>query len=161
MYKTISTLYNYFKAYYFYFILAFVLVIFIFTAYYGYNKYAKHEIDGKKFKDVANANTRKIEANVYFFHVDWCPHCVKAKPEWDKFVQAYENKVINGYVVKTHSMDCTEDIDGKAERIIQTYNIQSYPTVKLMIDGQKAIELDSKITSKTLELFVNEILESQ
>jgi thiol-disulfide isomerase/thioredoxin len=159
--KTLTTLYNYFKPYYFYITVAVILLIVIAVAYYGYKKYAKHEIDGKKYNDVANANVRKIEANIYFFHVDWCPHCVKAKPEWDKFAQAYENKVINNYIVKIHSMDCTGDIDGNTESISQKYNISSYPTVKLIIDGEKPIELDSKITQNTLGLFVNEILESQ
>ena len=58
-------------------------------------------------------------------------------------------------------MDCTGDIDGNTESISQKYNISSYPTVKLIIDGEKPIELDSKITQNTLGLFVNEILESQ
>lgn len=161
MYKTLATLHNYFKPYFFYIIAIVIAFIFGYASYYGYKKYAKSAIDGKKFNDVANANTRKIEVNVYFFHVDWCPHCVKAKPEWEKFTQSYNDKIIGGYKVKTHSMDCTDDIDGKVANIIQEYSITSYPTVKLIIDGEKAIELDSKISLNTLETFVTEILENK
>tara|TARA_B110000483_G_C17779636_1_gene383115 strand:+ start:68 stop:553 length:486 start_codon:yes stop_codon:yes gene_type:complete len=161
MYKTITTLQNFFKPYYIYIITAVILIIFIIVAYYGYKRTVKTQIEDKKFKDVANANTRKVEANVYFFHVDWCPHCVKAKPQWEEFVQAYDGRNINNFIVRTHSIDCTGDVDREIEHIIQTYKITSYPTVKLIIDGEKAIELDSKITKDTLTMFVTEVLDSK
>lgn len=161
MYKFIQTLAEYFKPYYFYILTFVVVAFFSITAYYGYNRYIKSKMNDKQLDDVANANNRNTEANVYFFHVEWCPHCVKAKPEWDKFVQDYNNKKINGYIIKTHTMDCTNDIDDEISAVIQKYEIKSYPTVKLIIDGESSIELESKITKKTLEVFVNEILTSK
>ena len=39
--------------------------------------YGKQVLEDKKFKDVANANNRKGEAEIIFFWANWCPHCNK------------------------------------------------------------------------------------
>jgi thiol-disulfide isomerase/thioredoxin len=158
MYKTIQEIYAILKPYNFYILVGFVVTIFALIAYFGYKRYAMQYIDGKEFKDVANANRRSVEANVYFFHVDWCPHCVKAKPQWELFNTAYNGSTINGYKIITHSIDCNADLDDNMKDLIETYKIESYPTVKLIIDGEPAVELDSKITKETLVMFVKEVL---
>lgn len=159
MEKTIGLLLYYIKPYYYYIIVSIIVLLFIIAAYWGYYKYAAPKIgDQKKFNDVANVNTRNVEANVYFFYADWCPHCVKAKPEWEAFVTENENKVINGYQITPHSIDCSGDIDGEVDDLIQKYSIDSYPTVKLIVDGQIPVDMDSRITQESLDIFVNEVL---
>jgi thiol-disulfide isomerase/thioredoxin len=106
---------------------------------------------GNKFSDVANANRRQKEVMIYFFHVDWCPHCKNALPEWNAFKSQYDEKEVNGYVLKCVDTDCTSET-GEVTRVIKTYNIDSYPTVKMVKDG-KTIDFDSKITKTSLEKF--------
>jgi thiol-disulfide isomerase/thioredoxin len=136
---------------YSYFILfVVVFVIFAYAGYYAYtNFYLKKSAN--KFSDVANANRRQREVMIYFFHVDWCPHCKKALPEWNAFKSQYDEKEINGYVIKCVDTDCTSET-GEVMRIIKTYNIDSYPTVKMVKDGT-TIDFDSKITKTSLEKF--------
>ena len=50
---------------------------------------------------MANNNRGTSEAKLMFFSADWCPHCKKAKPEWDKFSSEYANKEIGYY--ESHS----------------------------------------------------------
>jgi thiol-disulfide isomerase/thioredoxin len=64
-----------------------VLIIFIVVGTYSYNTFYTKPTQKKEsgYSDVANANMDKIEVIIYFFHVDWCPHCKTALPELEKF----------------------------------------------------------------------------
>ena len=137
--------------YYYYIIIIAVLVIFLYVTYYAYyNIYKKSEPN--KYKNVANVNRRNKEVTIFFFHVDWCPHCKKALPEWNTFKAQNNEKQINGYIVKCVDLNCTNE-SSDITRAINEYNIDSYPTVKMLKENQK-IEFDSKITSTALESFV-------
>jgi thiol-disulfide isomerase/thioredoxin len=137
--------------YYYYIISIIVLIIFLSVTYYAYyNIYKKSEPN--KFKNVANANRRNKEVTIFFFHVDWCPHCKKALPEWNTFKAQNNGKQVNGYLVKCVDLNCTNETSD-ITRAINEYNIDSYPTVKMLKENQK-IEFDSKITSTALDSFV-------
>jgi thiol-disulfide isomerase/thioredoxin len=141
---------------YYYYIIAFViLIIFSVVAVYAYNNIKAQQKN--RFSDVANVNRRNSEAIVYFFHVDWCPHCKKALPEWKNFVSKYDNKEINGYRIKCVDKDCTKETSDITE-LINRYNIDSYPTIKLIKDST-TIDFESKITASSLEKFVNTMLD--
>jgi len=143
------------RPYYYYILGAVVLIIFVIASYYAYNKFYASK-NANKYSNVANANRRNKEVSILFFHVDWCPHCKKALPEWNTFKQQFDGKELNGYVIKCVDMDCTTESSDVA-RAINTYKIDSYPTVKMLKD-QQTIEFDSKITSNTLEQFVQTML---
>ena len=156
MSKIIETIQNYLKPYYLSITIVFVVILFSLFGYFSYMHYFKKDIDNSKFKDVANANNRNKTGELYFFHVDWCPHCVKAKPEWNKFVPGDDEsgeKMIKGYKINCQSIDCT-----KNDELASKFKIDSYPTVKLVLDGQDPIEFESKITKETLETFVDTII---
>jgi thiol-disulfide isomerase/thioredoxin len=152
--STLSELVQRFISPYYYYIVAIIVaVIFGFIAKYAYDNYYNEKMtDKKKFSDVANANTSDNEVIVLFFHADWCPHCKTAKPEWVKFKGEYDGKGVNGYTVVCKDINCTEETSD-VTNAINEYQIDSYPTVKMLKDGQK-IEFDSKITQYTLEQFV-------
>lgn len=141
---------------YYYLIITIVFItIFVIVGYYAYDKFATAKTN--KFSDVSNANRRNKEATVLFFHVDWCPHCKKALPEWNTFKSQNDGKEINGYVIKCVDMDCTNETSDNT-RAINEYKIDSYPTIK-MLKGDKKIEFDSKITSSSLNAFVTTMLQ--
>jgi thiol-disulfide isomerase/thioredoxin len=134
-----------------------VLIIFLVVAGHFYPQFIKNDTADKDAKDVANANRRNNVATVIFFNVDWCPHCKTALPEWKTFESQYKGKVINGYKIECTNMNCTDENDANVTTVIQKYNIESYPTVK-MLKGTDVINFDSKITSTTLSQFVNTML---
>jgi thiol-disulfide isomerase/thioredoxin len=146
---------NLIRPYQYKLLVTFFIVLFVYVSYYAYNKFYKKTIDNK-FANVANANRRNKEAVVMFFHVDWCPHCKKALPDWNNFKKQYNDKEINGYIVKCQDIDCTEE-SSDVTSLMNKYDIESYPTVKLLRDTN-VIDFDSKITSNTLEQFVNTML---
>ena len=146
---------NLIRPYYYYLLIITFVSIFAALSYYAYNNYYKKTLDNK-FANVANANRRNKEAEVMFFHVDWCPHCKKALPEWNNFKKQYNDKEINGYIIKCKDIDCTTE-SSDITSLTNKFQIESYPTVK-MVKDTNTIEFDSKITSKTLERFVNTML---
>jgi len=144
---------NLIRPYYYYIIVVVIIIIFAAVSYYGYNRFMNQDT---KIKDVANANRRNKETVIYFFHVDWCPHCKNAIPEWRNFQTLYNGKEINGYKLKCQDIDCTTETSDITD-FINTFKIDSYPTVKLVRD-KNTIDFDSKITKSSLEQFVNTML---
>lgn len=171
------------KPYYKYITGIFLVILFVLVAKFAYETFFIKKNKNKQFTDVANANNLKPIIAVYFFNVDWCPHCVKAQPEWKKFSEQYHNKIVNGYVVKCYDINCNDDngdeviqFDNsitnensdivrytnikptpiKTSDIIKKYNIDSYPTIKLTKDDV-VVEFEAKITKDTLIQFVQSV----
>jgi thiol-disulfide isomerase/thioredoxin len=152
-----------------------MFAIFIGIAYYVYAKYYLPQQEKNKMSDVANVNSRKKIANIFFFYVDWCPHCKTAKPEWNNFKIQFDNSEINGYTIKCYDINCTEDngtIDivdmppdekrikttpVEISELIRKYNIDAYPTIKMMKDDY-TIDYDAKITEESLNKFIHTAL---
>ena len=102
--------------------------------------------------DTGNGNS----AELLFFFADWCPHCKAAKPIWNDLKTEYQNKTINGYQVIFTEVDCSEET-AEVEKMMNQYNIEGYPTIKLLKDGQ-IIEYDAKPSKATLTQFLNTVL---
>jgi thiol-disulfide isomerase/thioredoxin len=154
MAKFLSVLDNIVKPYYNRLFYLFVIVLFSIVGYYAYQKYYVKQRSG--FTDVANANRNNKTVTVHLFHVDWCPHCKKALPDWEIFKSKYNEKEVNGYTVEVIDTDCTNE-SSDITATINKFNIEAYPTVKMEKDGN-IIDFDSKISSTTLEQFIESML---
>ena len=95
-------------------------------------------------------------AELLFFYADWCPHCKTAKPIWNDLKSEYENKLINGNKVIFTEINCSEE-SAEVEKMMNQYNVEGYPTIKLIKDGQ-VIEYDAKPSSETLKQFLNTVM---
>ena len=164
------------KPYYKYALAFFLLVVFVAVARFAYQSYFVKANSIKNSTNVANANNIKPIISIYFFHVDWCPHCVKAIPEWNAFAEIYNNKEVNGHLVQCYDIDCTEDngdtvvqfdpTDGsntniaptpiKISQLVKKFKIDSYPTIKLTKDGS-TVDFDAKVTKQNLIQFVTSV----
>jgi len=158
MSKLVNAFLNYIRPFTKYAWVFFIIIVFVIVAYWGYKRYAAPRVAKNEYKDIANAQQRGMNADLYFFHADWCPHCKKASPEWNKFQEEYNGKNVNGYTLITHDVNCTNDEDSDTANMINKYKIQGYPTVKLTTDDGKTIDFDSKITKNSLETFINNVL---
>ncbi len=138
-----------------------LLLIFTGIIVYYYRNYLKNHKDEKNSKDVSNSNRREKSADVLFFHTDWCPHCIKALPTWNSFVDTYDKKVVNGYRLNCiggrSGVDCSNAEDPKTDEIRKKYKVNSFPSLK-MIKDDVVIDFDAKITTENLGKFVNGVL---
>jgi thiol-disulfide isomerase/thioredoxin len=94
-------------------------------------------------------NTTVQTIDVYYFYTTWCPYCVKARPEWDKFKNYWNNKKKNGYVLLFSEIDCD-----KNESLASKYEVETYPTIKLIKD-EKIYDYDAKPNLENLNKFLN------
>jgi thiol-disulfide isomerase/thioredoxin len=123
--------------------------------YYVYPKVKPSYQPNKELMDGNNGSSSNV-AELLLFYVDWCPHCKTAKPIWNELKTEYENKTINGYKIIFTEINCTTET-AEIEQMVNKYNIEGYPTIKLLKDGQ-VIEYDAKPSKATLEQFLNTVL---
>jgi thiol-disulfide isomerase/thioredoxin len=148
---------NYIKKYQYIILLFILFIIFVIAGYYAYNKF--YTSKNNPLKDIANVNKQTNEgktATVYFFHVDWCPHCQTAKPEWEKFKTAMNGKIVNGFIINCDDHECSDKSD-TTMGYINEFNIEHYPTIKMTKDGQ-IYSFEGKITQISLTKFVNAMI---
>ena len=89
---------------------------------------------------------------IILFSVDWCPHCKVARPEWNKVAES--TKSINGRKIIFTDINCTDETP-EVTSVIKQYNIEGYPTIKLIKDG-KVIDFDAKPTEQHLKEFLKQ-----
>jgi thiol-disulfide isomerase/thioredoxin len=136
---------------------AFVAIL-IGCAYYIYKTYIAPQSDRSLYEGYASGMKMRNDggdpdmATLYFFGVDWCPHCKSAMPIWDAFVKEYSNKSFDGVTVNFVHIDCDKD-----SAIADKYGVTGYPTIKLD-KGSEIIEFNSKPSSETLLAFLQQSL---
>jgi thiol-disulfide isomerase/thioredoxin len=96
------------------------------------------------------------EVEIMLFYTDWCPHCKTAKPEWEQVKAEYNGKQIHGYRIIFTEVNCTNE-SPDVEKMMNTYKIDGYPTIKLVKDNQ-IIDYDAKPTKATLTQFLNTVV---
>ncbi len=92
--------------------------------------------------------TENKVGDLYFFYTTWCPHCNRARLEWDKVKSEWSMKKPEGYTLFFHEIDC--DVD---ETLCTKYKVTQYPTIKLVKDGV-VTDFDAKPTLYSLNLFL-------
>lgn len=148
-------------------VLLFILLAVMIVQYYyaaNSNKMAKNisNMQGKKNIPTGNgAMAANLEgfgsgaANVeaMFFNVDWCPHCVRAKPEWAKFVNSHSGDSNITFVGGADGTNCTDDSDSSVRSLIQKYDIQHFPTVIFVKNGTPT-EFQGRVDADSLDSFL-------
>jgi thiol-disulfide isomerase/thioredoxin len=152
-------------------VILFITAVFIVVAVYVYKKYVvtgnriisknqKLNFENGVTEGESSNNDPSINysvedkvAELYLFYTDWCPHCKKAKPEWEKLKNNYSsNKKINGYSLQFIEVDCEANPD-----LGNKFNVTGYPTIKL-VKGNQVIEFDAKPEVSMLENFLATVL---
>ena len=64
--------------------------------------------------------------------------------------------MINGSLVTTHTVDCTNAEDPNVVALLNKYSVKGFPTVKGVVGGN-VINFDSRINENTLQQFVEKM----
>jgi thiol-disulfide isomerase/thioredoxin len=136
-----------------------LFVIFAVVGFYAFKQFYPSGTTTNKFADVANAVPLGKEITITMYHVDWCPHCKKALPDWNQFTKEYNGKNVNGTTITCVDLDCTDNKDPKIKNLLDKEPvIDSFPTVRGVMVGNDGKEINiqykSKITKDNLEKFV-------
>ena len=65
------------------------------------------------------------------YYTDACPHCQKAKPEWQKFEDQYNGQVVNGKKVLIVKINCEQQPE-----VAEQENIKGFPTFKFSFNDK-------------------------
>ena len=133
-------------------IILLVVVLFISICIYVYNAYVEPRLNPSYVANREYVEESGSEAELLFFYTDWCPYCKKAKPIWNQLKEKYQNEPINNTKVYFKEIDCD-----KNESMADEYNIEGYPTIKLIKNGE-IVEYDAKPDMDTLEKFLHTTL---
>lgn len=136
------------------------IVLLIIAIYYVWENYVSPKLNPTYVANKEFSNNDDLEsktAEMRMFVVDWCPHCKTAVPIWNEMAKEYNGKIIGGYKVNFETVDCTREDDLEIKQIQSQFNIDSYPTIKLVKDNQ-IIEYDAKPNKETLQQFLQTVL---
>jgi thiol-disulfide isomerase/thioredoxin len=95
------------------------------------------------------------ECVVRMFYVNWCGHCKKSKPEFQQFMQKYNNTQVKGKNVKIEMIDCEENSANK--QLASKYNVKGYPTIIAHLNG-KNIDYEGERNTSGFDTWLNSIL---
>jgi thiol-disulfide isomerase/thioredoxin len=138
-------------------IILLLALVFLIAAFYVFKKYVLPLNNSfKPNNEFPSSNTDETTeekyAIMYMFKVDWCPHCKKALPIWEKIVADYQDKIIKGYIMDFKLIDGEEDAE-----TTDKFNVEGYPTIKMIKDDQ-IIEYDAKPDYDTIVQFMQSTL---
>ena len=159
MSSTVDLILSYVRAYSFRIMIVFLLIVFVSAGYYVYIRSYPAISEKNKFLDVANAIPVGKTLAVTLYHVDWCPHCKTAMPEWEKFANEYNGTNVNGCRISCVKVNCTDNEKPEIKNMLEKEPvIDSFPTVRGVIpsdDGNEiTVQFKSRISKDNLEKFV-------
>ena len=112
-----------------------VLVLVALVVYFIYSKYQQNQmqqqVEGMQVFGVGGPQGEGGEVVCTMYYTDACPHCVKAKPEWDKFQQQFHGQVVNGKKVLILKVNCEEQPE-----VAEREQISGFPTFKFSFNGK-------------------------
>jgi thiol-disulfide isomerase/thioredoxin len=135
-----------------YFMIVLMLtIIFLVAAIYTYRRYVsptvnRNYVANNEFSPESNISN---SADLYFFYTTWCPHCKKSMPVWQSLKDDLNGKELKGVTVNFIEVDCD-----KEPALAEKYDVQGYPTIKL-VKGNQVIEYDAKPDKDTLLEFLH------
>jgi thiol-disulfide isomerase/thioredoxin len=116
-------------------------------------KYEKYKAKYVNLKQQLNSNNEMTGGNnkvnnkvdIILFKAEWCGHCVKLKPTWEKLEEKFNNKF--NFI--------TYDAD-KDTKLFEKYKVEAFPTI-IIQDGSHKKEYDGPRDMESLESLFNNL----
>jgi protein disulfide-isomerase-like protein len=123
-----------------------VLVIAVVVAYYYVYKSNREGFEG----GAPNLTPAKGEVVVVLFKTEWCGHCQKMAPHFDKATSALDgSKDSNGKTLRFVKVDCDEN-----KELGKKYDVSGYPTIKILNDDGSQDDYDGARSFEGLKKYL-------
>ena len=132
------------------FIILIIILIFLMLIIFLYNNVIKGMLNKKHpLNREFVSESHSDDVLILYFYTQWCPYCKQSLPEIKKF----EDYIIglngeNSYKITLTKIDCDENTT-----MADKYNVQGYPTIKLIYKG-KVYDYDAKPNKQNLIEFL-------
>jgi thiol-disulfide isomerase/thioredoxin len=132
-----------------------VLAIVVIVLYFVYSKFQQRGMPADAVAEGMGMRREGGEVVCTMYYTDSCPHCVKAKPEWAKFEDQYNGKVVNGKKILIVKINCQENPE-----VAEKENIKGFPTFKFAFNGKTFDYEDDRVLQNFVD-FLQRITQSQ
>ena len=123
-----------------------VLVIAVVVAYYYVTKNNREGFEG----GAPNLTPAKGECIVVLFKTEWCGHCQKMAPHFDKATSALDgSKNSKGKTIRFEKVDCDEN-----KELGKKYDVSGYPTIKILNDDGTQDDYDGARSFEGLKKYL-------
>ena len=116
----------------------------------------KHLLSKEGFESPADGFEDEIAGKnaLVFFHAEWCGHCKKFMPEWDKISkEVNDNEDADIKLIKVNSGDPSNN--EKHAEIMKKYSINGYPTIKKFGKDGNDEEYEGDRTKESIMKFLD------
>jgi thiol-disulfide isomerase/thioredoxin len=129
-----------------------ILILIMCVAYYFAYQSNQEGFDG----DASKLTPASGEVIVALFYAPWCGHCKTFKPEFDNAMSELDGKKaskseIEGKTVRFAKINCDEE---ENKPLAKKYNVNGYPTVKILSDNGSVIEYDGERSSDGMRKYL-------
>ena len=109
----------------------------------------------ESFQTASASASASNTATILFFSADWCPHCQKAKPEWEAAKGKMNGTSVKGNTLVFTEVDCTaKPPSADTQALMKQYSVQGFPTIVLVKNGTSKT-LEGKPTQESISTFIN------
>ena len=123
-----------------------VLIVAVVVAYYYVSKSNREGFEG----GAPNLTPAKGEVVVVLFKTDWCGHCQKMAPHFDKATSALDgSKDSNGKTLRFVKVDCDEN-----KELGKQFGVSGYPTIKILNDDGTQDDYDGARSFEGLKKYL-------
>lgn len=124
-----------------------LFIIFVIMTVVMYRNF-KNKINRFKPNEEYKSNDSSKVGELILFYAAWCPHSQTTLKLWYNYKEKYDKS----YNVSFSEIDCDQNT-----QMADSYNIDSYPTIILLLDGKKYI-YDAQMNNDNLTQFINTIM---
>ena len=123
-----------------------VLVLAMVLVYYYVSKSNREGFEG----GAPNLTPAKGECIIALFYAEWCGHCVKFKPHFEKAMSELNgSKNSKGKTVRFVKIDCDEN-----KELGKQFGVSGYPTIKILSDDGTQDDYDGARSFEGLKKYL-------
>ena len=130
-------------------------VLVLLVLYFLYTKYQHMQMQSEGMMGMQGQGADGGQVVCTMYYTDACPHCVKAKPEWQKFEDENHGQIVNGKKVLILKINCEQQPE-----VAEQEQIKGFPTFKFAFNGKTFDYNDDRVAQKFTD-FLQRITASQ
>lgn len=127
-----------------------MLLIILAVLYFVYQRFLKEGYESFQSESTDLHDKVKSGTKLVLFYADWCGHCNKVKPDWDKAAND-----VNKGDVKMIKVNCGEGTEND-QQLMKKYNIDGYPTIIKFVNGTPSLYRGDRDSDSFKEMFKNQ-----
>jgi len=124
-----------------------ILLIILAVLYFVYEKFLKGN-EGFEMESSDVDSQVKSGTKLVLFYADWCGHCQKVKPDWEKAAASVNTKDDKKMIM----VNCGEGTD-EDQKVMKKYNVDGYPTIIKFVNGTPSLYRGDRDADSFKEMF--------